>query len=130
MKQNISTKRIRTYGGDIVVDAEQGTATIRGTVNSRGGDISISALGRVRTKNIISRSGDVFVVSDSGAVRTGYIRTDRGKRSGDVYHLQMKEQPKTHELCSVMLFLCITSICQEVYLFNKSVYTKYFNQYE
>ena len=84
-KQNVLTRRIRTYGGDIVIDAEQGTATIRGTVNSRRGDISISALGRVRTKNIISRSGDVSVISDSGAVRTGYIRTDRGNRSGDVY---------------------------------------------
>ena len=84
-KQNILTRRIRTYGGDVVVDSQLGTATIRGKINSRGGDISISALGRVRTKNIISRSGDVSVFSDSSAVRTGYIRTDRGNRSGDVY---------------------------------------------
>ena len=84
-KQNVLTKKIRTFGGDVFVDAEQGIATIRGKVNSRGGDVSISALGRVRTKNIISRSGDVFVISDNSFVRTGYIRTDRGKRSGDVY---------------------------------------------
>ena len=84
-KQNILTRRIRTYGGDVIVDSQLGTATIRGKINSRGGDISISALGRVRTKNIISRSGDVSVFSDSSAVRTGYIRTDRGNRSGDVY---------------------------------------------
>ncbi|MEL6441720.1 MAG: DUF3466 family protein [Cyanobacteria bacterium J06621_8] len=84
-KQNVLTRKIRTYGGGVFVDAEQGTATIRGKINSRGGDISLSALGRVRTKNIISRSGDVFVISDTSAVRTGYIRTDRGNRSGDVY---------------------------------------------
>lgn len=84
-KQNVSTKRIRTYGGNVVVDAEQGTATIGGKINSRGGDVLVSASGRVRTKNIISRSGDVSVISDSGLVRTGYIRTDRGNRSGDVY---------------------------------------------
>ncbi|MEM6612115.1 MAG: hypothetical protein AAF652_07650 [Cyanobacteria bacterium P01_C01_bin.72] len=84
-KQNVLTRRIRTYGGDVVVDAEQGTTIIRGAINSRGGDISISASGRVRTKNLISRSGDVSVISDSGAVRTGYIRTDRGNRNGDVY---------------------------------------------
>ncbi|MBE9043425.1 hypothetical protein IQ255_03205 [Pleurocapsales cyanobacterium LEGE 10410] len=84
-KQNVLTRRIRTYGGDVIIDAERGTATIKGKVNSRGGDISISALGRVRTKDIISRSGDVSVISDTGLARTGYIRTDRGNRSGDVY---------------------------------------------
>ena len=84
-KQNVDTKTIRTHGGNIIVNAEQGTATIRRTIRSGGGDVLISASGRVKTKNIISRSGDVSIFSDTGLVRTGYIRTDRGNRSGDVY---------------------------------------------
>lgn len=84
-KQNVSTKRIRTYGGDVVIDAQQGTTTIGGVINSRGGDIRVSGFNTVRTKNLISRSGNVSIISDTSLARTGYIRTDRGNRNGDVY---------------------------------------------
>ncbi|AFZ37027.1 extracellular repeat protein, HAF family [Stanieria cyanosphaera PCC 7437] len=84
-KQSVSTKKISIYGGNITVEAEQGTATIGGLINSRGGNVYVLALGTINTKNIISRGGDVSLISKTDLVRTGYIRTDIGSRGGDVY---------------------------------------------
>ncbi|ELS01404.1 HAF family repeat protein [Xenococcus sp. PCC 7305] len=84
-KQNVATKKIRTHGGAILIDAEQGTATVGGKVRSDGGDIYISALSKAKTKKIISKGGDVYVTSEQGLVRTGYIRTDQGNSGGKVY---------------------------------------------
>jgi probable HAF family extracellular repeat protein len=89
-KQNVDTTTIRTDGGNVIITAEQGSAIINSAIRSRGGDVLISALGKVSTGNIISQSGDVSVVSNLDLVKTGYIRTDlltdQGTTiGGDVY---------------------------------------------
>ena len=54
-------------------------------VRSDSGNIYISASGKAKTKKIISKGGDVYVTSEQGLVRTGYIRTDKGNSGGKVY---------------------------------------------
>jgi hypothetical protein len=84
-EQNVNTLNLRSTNGDVIIEAKKGSATIGGVLQTNGGDAYIRAFKKVISKHIISKGGDVFVISDSDFIRTGYIRTDSEIEDGNVY---------------------------------------------
>ena len=85
-RRNIVTRKI-TSQGEITLESEQGKARIYGTMKTSGGDIYVSSVGDIATRTIVSRGGNITLVSSKGGMKTEFIRSNRGKNGGQV-HLQ------------------------------------------
>jgi len=87
-KQNVTTKKIETNGGSVILYSEQGSVIAGGRIKSKGGNVYISSLKTVKSWAIISKGGDISVVSEQGAVRTGYLRSNNYQGFGGQIYLQ------------------------------------------
>ena len=96
--QNIATSNISTQGGDISLNSTTG-AIATGNLNSNndsngnGGNITLNAIGDIKTTNVSSRtnagnSGNIFLNSSTGKVTTENINSDNVSGNGGAVTVQ------------------------------------------
>ncbi|MEH2170649.1 MAG: hypothetical protein V7K41_29165 [Nostoc sp.] len=83
--QKVTTGKISSEWGTVTLIAKQGTVTTQGDITTNNGDVYISSVGNVVSRNVISNGGAITIVSSSGGVRTGYLRSDGNLTGGKIY---------------------------------------------
>jgi probable HAF family extracellular repeat protein len=87
-QNNVTTNKILAYEGAVGIQAIQGGALIRGNINTFNQDVYVIAQNTTNVRNVISKGGDVYLVSRDGLLKTGYLRTDKTKNIGGKVYLE------------------------------------------
>jgi probable HAF family extracellular repeat protein len=83
--QKVTTGKISSEWGTVALIAKQGTVTTQGDITTNNGDVYISSVGNVVSRNVISNGGAIAIASYQGAVTTGYLRSDGNNTGGKIY---------------------------------------------